>query len=110
MEYTWVLKLKLKDKYREEVEEYFLSLNASISSIDAENNLNTLKPKLFNSNIFFINKPNMNLITKYLASFQINTNALVLLKIKNKAFKLQNNKRLNPINIGRFTFTEEKIN
>ena len=51
MEHTWVLKLKLKDKYREEVEEYFLSLNASISSIDAENNLNTLKPKLFNSNI-----------------------------------------------------------
>ena len=55
MGHTWVLKLKLKlkDKYREEIEEYFLSLNASISSIDAENNLNTLKPKLFNSNIFF---------------------------------------------------------
>ena len=109
MEYTWVLKLKLKDKFREEVEEYFISLNASITSIDAENNLNTLKPKLFNSNIFFINKPNMNLITKYLASFQINTNALVLLKIKNDAFTLKNNNRLNQINIGRFIFTEEKI-
>ena len=52
MPYTWILKLKLKDKFREEIEEYFLSLNASISSIDAENNLNTLKPKLFETNIF----------------------------------------------------------
>ena len=110
MEYTWVLKLKLKDKYREEVEEYFLSLNASISSIDAENNLNTLKPKLFNSNIFFTSKPNINLIKKYLLTYQINTNVLVLLKIKNETFKLQNNKMLNPIRIGRFIFTEKKLN
>ena len=108
MKYTWVLKLKLKDKYREEVEEYFLSLNASISSIDAENNLNTLKPKLFNSNIFFTSKPNINLIKKYLLTYQINTNVLVLLKIKNETFKLQNNKMLNPIRIGRFIFTEKK--
>ena len=108
MEYTWVLKLKLKDKYREEVEEYFLSLNASISSIDAENNLNTLKPKLFNSNIFFTSKPNITLIKKYLLTYQINTNVLVLLKIKNETFKLQNNKMLNPIRIGRFIFTEKK--
>ena len=110
MEHTWVLKLKLKDKYREEVEEYFLSLNASISSIDAENNLNTLKPKLFNSNIFFTSKPNINLIKKYLSTYQINTNVLVLLKIKNETFKLQNNKMLNPIRIGRFIFTEKKNN
>ena len=110
MEYTWVLKLKLKDKYREEVEEYFLSLNASISSIDAENNLNTLKPKLFNSNIFFTSKPDINLIKKYLLTYQINTNVLVLVKIKNETFKLQNNKMLNPIRIGRFIFTEKKLN
>ena len=110
MEHTWVLKLKLKDKYREEVEEYFLSLNASISSIDAENNLNTLKPKLFNSNIFFTSKPNITLIKKYLLTYQINTNVLVLLKIKNETFKLQNNKMLNPIRIGRFIFTENKNN
>ena len=110
MEHTWVLKLKLKDKYREEVEEYFLSLNASISSIDAENNLNTLKPKLFNSNIFFTSKPNITLIKKYLSTYQINTNVLVLLKIKNETFKLQNNKMLNPIRIGRFIFTEENNN
>jgi ribosomal protein L11 methyltransferase len=110
MDHTWVLKLKLKDKYREEIEEYFLSLNASISSIDAENNLNTLKPKLFNSNIFFTSKPNINLIKKYLSKYQINTNVLVLLKIKNETFKLQNNKMLNPIRIGRFIFTEEKNN
>ena len=110
MGHTWVLKLKLKDKYREEVEEYFLSLNASISSIDAENNLNTLKPKLFNSNIFFTSKPNINLIKKYLSTYQINTNVLVLLKIKNETFKLQNNKMLNPIRIGRFIFTEKKNN
>jgi len=110
MEHTWVLKLKLKDKYREEIEEYFLSLNASISSIDAENNLNTLKPKLFNSNIFFTSKPNITLIKKYLSTYQINTNVLVLLKIKNETFKLQNNKMLNPIRIGRFIFTEKKNN
>jgi len=110
MEHTWVLKLKLKNKFREEVEEYFLSLNASISSIDAENNLNTLKPKLFNSNIFFTDKPNIHLIKEYLLTFQINTSTLVLLKIKNETFKLQNNIRLNPINIGRFIFTEEKNN
>ena len=109
MEYTWVLKLKLKDKFREEVEDYFLSLNASISSIDAENNLNTLKPKLFNTNIFFTNKPNINLIKIYLVNFPINTNNLILLKIKNEVLKSQNNKRLKPINIGRFIFTEEKI-
>ena len=109
MEYTWVLKLKLKDKFREEVEDYFLSLNASISSIDAENNLNTLKPKLFNTNIFFTNKPNINLIKIYLINFPINTNNLILLKIKNEVLKSQNNKRLKPINIGRFIFTEEKI-
>ncbi|MDB9761762.1 50S ribosomal protein L11 methyltransferase [Alphaproteobacteria bacterium] len=109
MEYTWVLKLKLKDKFREEVEDYFISLNASISSIDAENNLNTLNPKLFNTNIFFTNKPNINLIKIYLVNFPINTNNLILLKIKNKALKSQNNKKLNPINIGRFIFTEEKI-
>ena len=110
MEYTWVLKLKLKDKFREEVEDYFLSLNASISSIDAENNLNTLKPKLFNTNIFFTNKPNINLIKIYLVNFPINTNNLILLKIKNEVLKSQNNKRLKPINIGRFIFTEEKNN
>ena len=109
MEYTWVLKLKLKDKFREEVEDYFLSLNASISSIDAENNLNTLKPKLFYTNIFFINKPNINLIKIYLVKFPINTDNLILLKIKNEVLKSQNNKRLKPINIGRFIFTEEKI-
>ena len=109
MEYTWVLKLKLKDKFREEVEDYFLSLNASISSIDAENNLNTLKPKLFNTNIFFTNKPNINLIKIYLVNFPINTNNLILLKIKNEVLKSQNNRRLKPINIGRFIFTEEKI-
>ena len=109
MEYTWVLKLKLKDKFREVVEDYFLSLNASISSIDAENNLNTLKPKLFNTNIFFTNKPDINLIKIYLVNFPINTNNLILLKIKNEVLKSQNNKRLKPINIGRFIFTEEKI-
>ena len=109
MEHTWVLKLKLKDKFREEIEDYFLSLNASISSIDAENNLNTLKPKLFNTNIFFTNKPNINLIKIYLINFPINTNNLILLKIKNEVLKSQNNKRLKPINIGRFIFTEEKI-
>ena len=109
MEYTWVLKLKLKDKFREEVEDYFISLNASISSIDAENNLNTLNPKLFNTNIFFTNKPNINLIKIYLVNFPINTNNLILLKIKNEVLKSQNNKRLKPINIGRFIFTEEKI-
>ena len=110
MEYTWVLKLKLKDKFREEIEDYFLSLNASITSIDAENDLNTLKPKLFNTNIFFTYKPNISLIKKYLANFRINTNPLVLLKIKNAVLKLQNNKKLNSINIGRFIFNEEKIN
>ena len=109
MEYTWVLKIKLKDKFREEIEDYFLSLNASISSIDAENNLNTLKPKLFNTNIFFTNKPNINLIKIYLVNFPINTDNLILLKIKNEVLKSQNNKRLKHINIGRFIFTEEKI-
>jgi len=110
MEYTWVLKIKLKDKFREEIEDYFLSLNASISSIDAENNLNTLKPKLFNTNIFFINKPNIHLIKKYLMKFHINTNHLSLLRKENTEFNLLINKRLDPIHIGQFIFTEEKIN
>lgn len=106
----WVLKLKLNDKFREEIEEYFLSLNASISSIDAENNLNTLKPKLFNTNVFFINKPNINLIKKYLINFKIKPSNILLLKKTTEDFILQNNKILEPINIGRFIFTEEKIN
>jgi ribosomal protein L11 methyltransferase len=106
----WVLKLKLNDKFREEIEEYFLSLNASISSIDAENNLNTLKPKLFNTNIFFINKPNITVIKKYLVNFKMNTDKLILIKKENKEFKLKSNRRLEPIRIGRFIFNEEKIN
>ena len=110
MPYTWILKLKLKDKFREEIEEYFLSLNASISSIDAENNLNTLKPILFETNIFFKDKPNITLIKKYLVNFKINTNKLVLIKKENKEFKFKNNRRLEPISIGRFIFNEEKIN
>ena len=110
MEYTWVLKLELKDKFREEIEEYFLSFDASISSIDAENNLNTLKPKLFNTNIFFSNKPNIKLIKKYLKKFKINTNQLFLLKKENKKFKINHSKSLDPITIGGFIFTEEKIN
>ena len=110
MEYTWVLKLKLKDKYREEIEEYFLSLDASITSIDAENNLNTLIPNIFNTHIFFTNKPDMTLIKKYLVKSQININNLLLLKKDNKNLKYQTNKRLDPIHIGRFIFTEEKIN
>jgi ribosomal protein L11 methyltransferase len=109
MGFIWILKLKLNDKFREEIEEYFLSLNASISSIDAENNLNTLKPKLFNTNIFFINKPNINLIKKYLINFKIKTDNILLLKKTTKDFILQNNKILDPINIGRFIFSEEKI-
>jgi len=110
MEYIWLLKLELNDKFREEIEEYFLSLNASISSIDAENNLNTLRPKLFNTTIFFINKPNIHLIKKYLINFNIKTKNILLLKKTNKDFKLQNNKILKPLNIGRFIFTEEKVN
>jgi ribosomal protein L11 methyltransferase len=110
MEYIWLLKLELNDKFREEIEEYFLSLKASISSIDAENNLNTLRPQLFNTTIFFINKPNIHLIKKYLINFNIKTKNILLLKKTNKDFKLQNNKILKPLNIGRFIFTEEKVN
>ena len=66
MKYIWIIKLKLKDKFREEIEEYFLSLNASISSIDSESNSNTLKPKIFYTHVFFINKPNLILIRKYM--------------------------------------------
>ena len=109
MQYTWVLKLKIKEKFREEIEEYFLSLNASITSIDAENNLNYLKPELFNTNIFFTYKPNISIIKKCLERFQINTKHIFLVKKKNKEFKFQNNKILKPITIGRFIFNERKI-
>jgi hypothetical protein len=108
MGFIWVLKLKLNDKFREEIEEYFLSLNASISSIDAENNLNTLSPKLFNTNVFFINKPNIDLIKKYLINFKIKPNNILLLKKTTGDFLLQSNKMLEALSIGRFIFTEKK--
>ena len=110
MKYIWIIKLKLKDEFREKIEEYFLSLNASISSIDSENNSNTLTPKIFYTHVFFINKPNLILIKKYLINFKININNLILLKSNFQKLNLQYNKRLDPINIGRFIFTEEKIN
>ena len=52
MKYIWIIKLKLKDEFREKIEEYFLSLNASISSIDSESNSNTLTPKIFYTHVF----------------------------------------------------------
>jgi len=110
MKYIWIIKLKLKDEFREQIEEYFLSLNASIASIDAENNSNTLKPKIFYTNVFFTYKPNIILIKKYLLNFKINIKNIILFKNNIQKLNLHTIKKLNPRNIGRFIFTEEKIN
>ena len=110
MKYIWIIKLKLKDEFREQIEEYFLSLNASIASIDAENNSNTLKPKIFYTNVFFTYKPNIILVKKYLLNFKINIKNIIFFKNNIQKLNLHTIKKFNPINIGRFIFSEEKIN
>ena len=57
MDSIWILNLELSNKFREGIENYLISMNATITSLDAGNNANELKPVLFNTSAFFIKKP-----------------------------------------------------
>ena len=57
MNSIWLLKLKLSNKFREGIENYLISMNATITSLDAENNPNELNPELYDPSAFFIKKP-----------------------------------------------------
>jgi ribosomal protein L11 methyltransferase len=108
VKYVWILKLKLEEKYREKIEEYLISLNATISSLDAENDTNSFKPKVFNTSAFFLKKPKNYIVQKFLENFNIEYKNILLTKVKIKDLFKENIKPLDPIHIGRFTFIEEK--
>ena len=78
MSIIWELKLKLTEKFREEIEEYLISLNATVTSIDAENNTHILEPKIYNTSAFFIKKPIKNEIKLILENYKINANKITL--------------------------------
>ena len=108
MENIWVLKINLEDEFREKVEDFFLTCNAATSSIDADNDPNTLKPKTFITSVIFLNKPNLNIIKSFLIKFKIKTSEITLLKKNIIQYSNKNNKNIDAINIGRFKFTETK--
>jgi len=108
MKNIWVLKINLEDEFREKVEDFFLTCNAATSSIDADNDPNTLKPKTFITSVIFLNKPNLNIIKSFLIKFKIKTSEITLLKKNIIQYSNKNNKNIDAINIGRFKFTETK--
>ena len=108
MKFIWVLKLKLDNELRESIEEFLISQNATITSLDSENKSNILQPKSYYTYAFFIKKPSNNFIKKLLLDFKINAKTSILKKIKIKDIYKNNITPLNPIAIGRFTFLECK--
>ena len=108
MNYIWALKLKLSNKLREDIENYLISMNASITSLDAENKTNSMRPELYNTSAFFIKKPKNYIIKYLLINFKIKKKDIILKKLKIKNIYTNNTHPLKPINIGRFTFLESK--
>ena len=107
MNSIWVLKLELSNKFREVIENYLISMNATITSLDAENNANALKPELFNTSAFFIEKPKKYIIKQLFLNFNIKPQEVVLKKVKIQDIH-NNSQSLDPINIGPFNFLENK--
>ena len=108
MNYIWALKLKLSNKLREDIENYLISMNASITSLDAENKTNSMRPELYNTSAFFMKKPKNYIIKYLLINFKIKKKDIILKKLKIKNIYTNNTHPLKPINIGRFTFLESK--
>ncbi|MDG2000728.1 MAG: 50S ribosomal protein L11 methyltransferase [Alphaproteobacteria bacterium] len=108
MKFIWVLKLKLDNELRESIEEFIISHNATITSLDSENKSNILQPKSYDTSAFFIKKPSNIFIKKLLLDFKIKPKTIILKKIKIKDIYKNNITPLNPITIGRFTFLESK--
>ncbi|PPR17076.1 MAG: Ribosomal protein L11 methyltransferase [Alphaproteobacteria bacterium MarineAlpha9_Bin3] len=108
MSSIWVLKLKLREKLREDIEEYLISLNATVTSIDAENNTNSLKPKIFKVSAFFTKKPKNYLIQFILINYKVNPNRVFLKKVSIEDIYKKYSQPLQPINIGPFKYSENK--
>ena len=108
MSFIWVLKLKLSEKFREEIEECLISLNATVLSIDAEKNTYSLKPKIFNVSAFFTKKPKIYLIELILINYKVNPSRVILKKVKITDVYKKYSQPLQPINIGPFKYSENK--
>ena len=99
--------MSLKTK-REKIEDYLFNLDATILSLDAENNSNSLEPKLFITTAFFTKKPNKNILNNFSYNFNLQSDKIKLKKIKIKDVYKNNIQPLKAIKIGRFTFLENK--
>ena len=108
MDSIWLLKLKLSNKFREGIENYLISKNATITSLDAENNPNELKPELYDTSAFFIKKPEKYIIKQLFLNFNIKPQEIVLKKVKIQDIYKNNSRSLDPISIGPFNFLETK--
>ena len=108
MDSIWVLKLELSNKFREGIENYLISMDATVTSLDAENNANELKPELFNTSAFFINKPKKYIIKQLFLNFNIKPQEIILKKVKIQDIFTNNSRPLSPISIGPFNFLESR--
>ena len=108
MSFIWVLKLKVSEKIREEIEEYLISLNATVTSIEDNKNSHLLKPELYNTSAFFIKKPKVDLIKFILLNYGIKSDKINLKKIKIEEIYKAHSNTLQPINIGSFKYSESK--
>ena len=108
MKFIWLLKLKLDNKFRENIEEFLISQNATITSLDAENKSGVLQPESYDTSTFFVKKPTDIFIKTLLLDYKINPKTSILKKIKIEDIYKNNITPLNPITIGRFTFLECK--
>ena len=108
MDSIWLLKLKLSNKFREGIENYLISMNATITSLDAENNPNELKPELYDTSAFFIKKPEKYIIKQLFLNFNIKPQEIVLKKVKIQDIYKNNSRSLDPISIGPFNFLDHK--
>ena len=108
MDSIWVLNLELSNKVREDIENYLNSMDATVTSLDAENNANELTPELFNTSAFFINKPEKYIIKQLFLNFNIKPQEIVLKKVKIQDILKNNSRPLSPITIGLFNFLENK--
>ena len=108
MKFIWVLELKLDDQCRENIEELLIAHNATITSLDAEKNSTTLRPKSYKTYAFFIKKPKSSLLQTIVINFKIKQKNILLKRNKIKNIYKNNIKPLKPVNIARFTFLESK--
>ncbi|MBJ85306.1 MAG: hypothetical protein CMJ11_01680 [Pelagibacterales bacterium] len=108
MDSIWILNLELSNKFREDIESYLISMNATITSLDVGNNANELKPELFNTSAFFIKKPKKYIIKQLFLNFNIKPKEIVLKKVKIQDIYKNNSRSLSPISIGPFNFLESK--